>query len=102
MLLANDKTDFTIRGCSSSGASDDTRAEYWGVIGAGAFSTRAVFRPYHRRGIITEVPLLSEPLMSMGPRQWAAYVASRILVASKNGGFDRVLLGSSLQKLDYQ
>ena len=36
----------------------------------------------------------------------AAYVASRILaailLASKNGGFDRVLLGSSLQKLDYQ
>ena len=40
------------------------------------------------------------------PDQWAAHVASRILVAillaSKNGGFDRVLLGSSLQKLDYQ
>ena len=36
----------------------------------------------------------------------AAHVASRILAAilpaSKNGGFDRVLLGSSLQKLDYQ
>ena len=36
----------------------------------------------------------------------AAHVASRILaailLASKNGEFDRVLLGSSLQKLDYQ
>ena len=36
----------------------------------------------------------------------AAHVASRILatilLASKNGGFDRMLLGSSLQKLDYQ
>ena len=36
----------------------------------------------------------------------AAHVASRmlaaILLASKNGGFNRVLLGSSLQKLDYQ
>ena len=36
----------------------------------------------------------------------AAHVASRILaailLASKNGGFDRVLSGSSLQKLDYQ
>ena len=36
----------------------------------------------------------------------AAHVASRmlaaILLASKNGDFDRVLLGSSLQKLDYQ
>ena len=36
----------------------------------------------------------------------AAHVASRILaailLASKNGGLNRVLLGSSLQKLDYQ
>ena len=36
----------------------------------------------------------------------AAHVASRmlaaILLASKNGDFDRVLLGNSLQKLDYQ
>ena len=36
----------------------------------------------------------------------AAHVALRILaailLASKNGGFNRVLLGSSLQKLDYQ
>ena len=36
----------------------------------------------------------------------AAHVASRmlaaILLASKNGEFYRVLLGSSLQKLDYQ
>ena len=36
----------------------------------------------------------------------SAHVASRILaailLASKNGRFDRVLSGSSLQKLDYQ
>ena len=49
MLLANDRTDFTIRGCSSSVANDDTRVEFWGVFGAGAFSVWAVLsRPYPR------------------------------------------------------
>ena len=50
VLLANDRTDFIIRGCSSSVANDDTRVEFWGVIGAGAFSVRAVLsRPYPRK-----------------------------------------------------
>ena len=73
-------------------------------LGAGFISITIDHR--HRIGIITEVPLLSEPLMSMEQCNGAAHVASRILaailLASKNGGFDRVLLGSSLQKLDYQ
>ena len=30
--------------------------------------------PKHRIGIITEVPLLSEPLMSMGPRMSPAHL----------------------------
>ena len=66
------------------------------------FSKHHSFGSYHHRiGIITEVPLLSEPLMSMGPHV-ASRILAAILLASKNGGFNRVLLGSSLQKLDYQ
>ena len=64
----------------------------------------------HRIGIITEAQNrdYNRSPTSVGTFDvsGAAHVASRILaailLASKNGGFDRVLLGSSLQKLDYQ